>query len=189
MKALSLALVGVIILVIGYLLIFPGSENGLDSYSWSQKVTLTVQTEDGVFSSSTIQRVTWQKNDAHAFGGNRWLDEVQGEMPHILLPDGSLISIYQDSLTWYLLDFTDRNLDSRIGRAYYVDEVILKKNEDNLQGKVSLEIQDDFFPRLVKINDPSDLDTAEIFEPVTAALEIERTSYETMTNSLSRSGG
>jgi len=63
------------------------------TYSWNQKVTITVETEEGVFSSYTVQRVEWKYNGPSRPGleKNYWSMTLHGEAPFVVLPDETVI--------------------------------------------------------------------------------------------------
>lgn len=64
-----------------------------DIYSWNQRVTLIITTEEGTFSSSTIQRVTWERNSAQSFNpaAPLWLSTIEGEMPFFPMSNGEFV--------------------------------------------------------------------------------------------------
>ena len=122
-------------------------------YTWNQKVTLTIETKDGVFSSSAVQKVTWYKNSAHAFNpaSQEWLAKIQGEMPFVLLADGrTIFSLYSKN--------GDESLMARHllhGRADdpNVLRSMLEDVSDSVDNIVSLDASHMNFPVLVEFAD------------------------------------
>ena len=56
-------------------------------YAWSQKMTVEVETPEGVKTGSSVVRVNWRKNDPlGSINGPRWLSQIWGEAPVVELP-------------------------------------------------------------------------------------------------------
>ena len=76
----------VIVPVVWYYMAFP-------AYSWNQKMTVEVETPDGVVTGSSVTSVEWSRS----FFGVIWLDapewvsKMQGEAVVVALPDGKYI--------------------------------------------------------------------------------------------------
>ena len=59
----------------------------LPDYAWNQKITLVVDTPDGIKTGSAITRVEWKQNHFFKDGGN-WWRKVYGEATYVDLGGG-----------------------------------------------------------------------------------------------------
>jgi len=91
---LGQSLIGFLVLGILALVVKNTLFAGPDIFTWNQKVTLTVETLNGVFSSSTVQQVSWKYYGPSISPGleqKTWSAEHFGESPVVILPNGSAV--------------------------------------------------------------------------------------------------
>lgn len=62
------------------------SDESAKEYSWNQKMTLSVETDDGVFEGSSVVRVTWTANTPR-INDAAWIPSIKGEMPFVTLDE------------------------------------------------------------------------------------------------------
>ena len=59
-------------------------------YSWHQRATLTVPTEEGTVSGSSVMKITWSENSPR-INDAPWVYKITGEMPFVELPNGDYV--------------------------------------------------------------------------------------------------
>jgi hypothetical protein len=65
-----------------------------ETYSWNQKVTVSVETSSGMYESSTIHQIEWKKNWCFFPAGlecDRWTVVFTGDAPLVELPTNAVI--------------------------------------------------------------------------------------------------
>jgi len=62
----------------------------LPDYAWNQKITLVVDTPDGIKTGSAVTRVEWKRNHIFKDGGN-WWRKVYGEATYVDLGNGKYL--------------------------------------------------------------------------------------------------
>lgn len=79
---LLLVLAALGLLLIGGVIYF-----SLPTYSWHQKMTITVDANGAVYSGSSVVRIRWSKNDPlGSVNGPGWITTVRGEAPFVEVP-------------------------------------------------------------------------------------------------------
>jgi hypothetical protein len=142
-----------------------GSER---EYSWNQRVTLTIDANNGPISSSSVIKVTWTENSPRINDAS-WTPQVYGEMPIISLSNGDQVfALFTNAQSRHLAErfllsgATVEGLDSPVGL----------RQLETLRENHSITFSDDLFPRLVSFSDISDPRTISIFEPTSARVDV-----------------
>jgi len=117
-------------------------------YSWYQRVTLTIPTEEGTASGSSVMKITWSENSPR-INNAPWVPQITGEMPFVRLPDGKYVFALMgngiDNLpSRFLIDGLDVN--------QWVSESHLKKISQ-LKTKKSICGNNSLMPLLVEFSD------------------------------------
>ncbi len=159
MKFLVLSIVVLAALYGGYKLLFPN----YPTYSWHQKMTVEVETPDGIKTGSSVISVKWVDGSNPA---NRWNHYIRGEAVVIDMGDGG----YLYALLRGLSNQTNASLmfaaaiSKRKGRVTdkkLFAEVVSKR--DRASGLVDL--PDHLYPTLVTFEDIDTPTTVKIIEP------------------------
>lgn len=147
-------------------------------YSWNQRVTLTVDTDGGPISSSSVMKVAWFRNNATLLNkaASPWIVSIQGAMPFLELPDGthvfSLFSRDGNSklLAWHLLGNVENSYDITADK---IEGVLSAAN-----ARVVIPSSANRFPILVRFGDISAPESIVRFIPKSATVIVETTNEE-----------
>lgn len=121
-----------------------------EAYSWNQKLTIEVVTQEEIRTGSSIVNITWNKNQFRINDAS-WLPEIVGQAPYVELADGrnafALLGTgrFHDLAAMWLFD----------------DAVTARPLEEMLQAASEitgepLRISNEFFPNVVAFADPED---------------------------------
>lgn len=146
-----------------------------DVYSWNQKVTLTVETEDGVFSSSTVQRVIWSRNSAKSFNpaAQTWILELKGEMPYVSLSSGNQVfSLFGKSGD---LDLLAKVLPFASSHDRQISPTSLNAVGTSDASVLEIDLNSEFFPLLVQLDPEVGISSISVFNPEGTSILVERT--------------
>ena len=128
-----------------------------DDYAWNQKLTIVVETPDGIKTGSAVTRVTWNKNHFFKDGGP-WWRKVYGESAYVDMDDGKYLfaTIGQDTSSIAL-----RSLEPRYPRRGAVG--VIYKEFANLKEPLVLVLK--HYPTLVTFDDINDPKTVRKVDP------------------------
>jgi hypothetical protein len=137
--------------------------------SWSQRVTLTIDTDDGPMSASSIMRVTWTENNPRINDAS-WTPRVSGEMPFIKIKD-----------EFYVVAIFGNNESEEIAQRFLVrDSLVTGLNGRPSEEFLSKPLEnatfvrgDDLFPTLVAFTNPEDPTSIQLFDENNATLKVE----------------
>lgn len=138
-------------------------KNNYPTYSWNQKMTVEVQTPDGVVSGSSVTSIEWSRNFfSGGWGGAAWHTKVQGESIVVNLRDDRYLFALLSNLNDY--EYTS---DLASQTLYDTKEWIRGKEAFRRVQKLktSLIVPQKLYPFLVTFTDNNDPSTVKMVDP------------------------
>ncbi|MDO8353944.1 MAG: hypothetical protein Q7T14_10820 [Aestuariivirga sp.] len=149
------------ILVAVFLVLSSLSLSGCGTYEWHQKLTVEVETPDGVKAGSAVTEVSWWENRVFKDGA-ALQSEIKGEAAVVDLGNGRylfvLLSHANDS--GYMAGLAPRVVVDRDGLAWSLEAITRAKG---LSGR--LEVPSKHFPMLVTFTDINDPKSVKEVDP------------------------
>lgn len=157
-----------LVLIIGFLTL--AYWQAYPSYSWNQKVTMTVQTPDGIVSASSVGRIVVSEKVslgiAEAGGIN---SDFEGEATVVALPNGQfLFALIQGANSFSLKAFSDVPGVRKSADGSYVQWDESAKKIQNLVGARAFPAE--HYPMLVTFYDINDPTSVKEVDPTNLAV-------------------
>lgn len=156
-KALLKKITILAFLVVGILAFMFGCSES--EYAWRQKMTLIVTTEDGIFTGSSVQEITWRENNRiSGLEGETWTVGIKGEAPYVLLNDGSVVvatirGTVRSGISKYLVDHLR---SESISKFSIPNDLELNAVEETTDAVAAIKLPSTLYPSILKFDDKFD---------------------------------
>lgn len=116
-----------------------------EEYSWYQRVTLIVPTDEGEVNGSSVMKITWRKNTSFLHPYPKWKPYIKGEMPVVKLPNGEYVfALMTNGYNHLPAVFVDSNLrtERKIEETDLIEITEVSPNSE-------ICYKNDYFPHVV----------------------------------------